>query len=268
VILDHELPVHTAALTSLLLTFPWDYLNNNRAVDCKATRGCSLGLRRVGPFITIGKHYGTLPNLCKLLQRYVRQELPFHTYTAMQLNYFHSNTMEPVMGGHCDKDDKLNTLQARRAFGDFEGGDIFVADRNPCDTKAPGPVKWRIPASTSPAALMKPYTANSTVSGRIYNVKRDWAIFPGHSYHEPMPCKGTRVSIIYCIANVHLFNKAGLTTQKLQSYMAQGWPADALPAEEINYQWAPVNTDYMMSIVGHSDADDTDSIDDSIDESV
>jgi hypothetical protein len=97
VILEHELPVHTAALTSILLTLPWDHLNNNRAVNGSATRGFSLGLRRVGPFITIGKHYGTLPNLCKLLQRYVRQELPFHTYTAVQLNYFHSNTMGPVV---------------------------------------------------------------------------------------------------------------------------------------------------------------------------
>ena len=91
----------------------------------------------------------------------------------MQLKYFQSNAVKPVMSGHWDKDDMLNTLQAMRAFGDFEGGDIFVADRNPSNTKAPGPVKWRIPASTSPAALMKPYTANSTVSGRIYNVKKD-----------------------------------------------------------------------------------------------
>ena len=50
--------------------------------------------------------------------------------------------------------------------------------------------------------------------------------------------------------------------------MVQGWPVDALSAEEINCQWAPVDADYMMSIAGHSDADDTDSIDDSIDESV
>jgi hypothetical protein len=242
----------------------WDYLNNNRAVNGKATRGFSLGLRRVGPFITVGKHYGVLPNLCKLLQTYIRQELPFHKYTAVQLNYFSSNTMGPVMGGHCDKDDMLNTLQAMRALGDFEGGDIVVADRNPSDTKAPGPVKWRIPASTSPAALMKPYTPNSTVYGRIYNVKRDWAIFPGHSYHQLMPCKGTRISLIYFTANVHLLNKAGLTPEKLQSYMAQGWPADALPADEINYQWASIDADYMMSIAGYSDTDDTDSIDDSI----
>ena len=52
VILEHELPVHTAALTSILLTLPWDYLNNNRAVNGKATRGFSLGLRRVGAFVT------------------------------------------------------------------------------------------------------------------------------------------------------------------------------------------------------------------------
>ena len=101
------------------------------------------------------------------------------------------------------------------------------------------------------------------VRTRIYNVKRDWAIFPGQSYHEPMPCKGTRVSLIYFTANVHLLNKAGLTPEKLHSYMVQGWPVDALPANEINYQWASVDADYMMSIAGHSDADDTDNIDDS-----
>ena len=76
--------------------------------------------------------------------------------------------------------------------------------------------------------------------------------------------QGTRVSIIYFTANVHLLNKAGLTPQKLRSYMVQGWPVDALPADGINYyQWASVDADYMMSIAGHSDADDTDSIDDS-----
>jgi hypothetical protein len=83
-----------------------------------------------------------------------------------------------------------------------------------------------------------------------------------------MPCKGIRVSLNYFTANIHLLNKAGLTPEKLQSYMEHCWPVDALPADEINYQWASVDADYMMSIAGHSDADDTDSIDDSIDESV
>ena len=110
---------------------------------------------------------------------------------------------------------------------------------------------------------MKPYTAKSTVSGRIYNVREDWAIFPRHRYHEPMPCKGTRVSLIYFTANVHFLNKAGLTPEKLERYMAQGWPVEALPTAEINHRWAITAADYMLSIAGHSDADDTDGIDDS-----
>ena len=253
-ILEHDVMLDEAVITSIMAEIPFDDLTSHRAVNGLNTKGFCLGLIRSGAFVEMASNTKRFPKLCNLLQKYIANDMPWFTYTGIQLNAFKSESEQIVQYGHCDVHDADGKDQAIRGFGKYSGGEVFVADPPELEWTVPkrywGGLRAHIPHCTPTTMLKEPYKPGMKVNGKLIDVSKDWALFSGHRYHCPQPARGTRYTLVYFTCSVHLKNKAGLTPSKLMRYMEGGWPIAALPTDIIINQWGPLEADHL-AIVGH-----------------
>ena len=256
-ILKHEVKLDDAVITSLLEAIPFDELVSHRSVNGPYTKGFCLGLIRSGAFVELASNTKRFPKLCAVLQKYIAKDMPWFTYTGIQLNAFKSEAEHLVQYGHCDVHDAEGKEQALRGFGKYCGGEVFVADPAEYQWTVPkryaGGISTEIPDWTPTSLLKEPYKPGMQVYGKLIDVSKDWAIFSGHRYHCPQQARGVRYTLVYFTCQVHLKNKAGLTPSKLMNYMEGGWPIAALPTDDIINVWGPLEADHLASIGNDSD---------------
>merc|ERR1712072_1316284 len=119
-----------------------------------------------------------MPNLTKLLIRYIRQDHPDFFFSSIVIN------VNVESAPHVDK----NNLGLSKviAFGKHRGGKLWVHDDD-------GAQAFTLPHF--PKHYL--YKAGQTYNGRLLDICKKWQDLDGNRLHYTQPFTGTRISIIY-----------------------------------------------------------------------